>query len=300
MPTITLALCATVLCLIVLPALLHATTRLDRNPVVGLVLWGSMCVVGWSSAVVTFLKVGLGSTDTPLFRALIGFIQRLGDGHPLRGLGLSEVVGLSVAFDITVLMLGGLIVAALRICGVRSRQRTVIDLVAEFPDSMEGVCLLRHSYPMAYYLPGDGGRVVLSTGAVDVLSQSELNAVIAHEIGHRNGRHGTVLIPLQVLSSFVSFLPLARHAPLTMRAYLEMAADDHARSRDSSTALRTALEKARLFRPPPVGAFGVADGVIDRRIERLHVDATPVRAVLTSFSVVLGAALVMFVLVVGR
>jgi hypothetical protein len=259
-----------------------------------------MCIVGWSSAVVTFLKVGLGNTDTPLFRALVTFFERLGDGHPLRGLGLSEVVGLSVAFDITVLMLGGLIVTAVKIWSARSRQRTVLDLVAEAPNSMEGVCLLRHSYPMAYFLPGDGGRVVLSTGAVDVLSRSELDAVIAHEVGHRNGRHGAVLIPLQVLSSFVSFLPLARYAPTTLRAYLEMVADDFSRSRGSSDALRTALEKAPLFQPPPIGALGVVDGVIDRRIERLHVDAVPARAVLTWLGGGVGTALLLFLLVVGR
>lgn len=300
MPTTILALCASVLFLVVLPSVLHSTTRFDRSPIGGLVIWGSMCVVGWLSAIVTFLKVGLGDTDAPLFRVLFSFIDHLGDGHPLRGLGLSEVVGLSVAFDITVLMLGGLVVTAVRIWSARSQQRTVLDLVAEAPDSLEGVCLLRHPYPMAYFVPGDGGRVVLSTGAVDVLSRSELDAVIAHEVGHRNGRHGAVLIPLQVLSSFVSFLPLARHAPTTMRAYLEMLADDFSRSRGSSEALRTALTKAALFQPPPVGALNAVDGVIDRRINRLSVDPVPARVSLTLLGGVSGAAAFLCLLVVGH
>ena len=300
MPTTILALCASVLFLVALPSVLHSTTRFDRNPIGGLVIWGSMCVVGWMSAVVTFLKVGLGDTDAPLFRVLVSFIDHLGDGHPLRGLGLSEVVGLSVAFDITVLMLGGLVVTAVRIGSARSQQRTVLDLVAEDPKTLEGVCLLRHPYPMAYFLPGDGGRVVLSTGAVDVLSRSELDAVIAHEIGHRLGRHGTVLIPLQVLSSFVSFLPLARHAPATMRAYLEMLADDFSRSRGSSESLKTALAKAALFQPPPVGALSAADRVIDRRISRLTVDPSPARVALTLFGGVSVAALFLSLLMVGN
>ena len=205
MSTTVLALCVAVLCLVVLPAYVQDSTRFDRSPIGGLVIWGSMCVVGWLSAIVTFLKVGLGDTNAPLFRALGSFIDHLGDGHPLRGLGLSEVVGLSVAFDIPVLMIGGIVVTAVRIASARSQQRTVLDLVAETPNSFEGVRLLRHPYPMAYFVPGDGGRVVLSTGAIDALSRSELDAVIAHENGHRNGRHGAVLIPLQVLSSLVDF-----------------------------------------------------------------------------------------------
>ncbi len=280
MPTTILAVSASVLCLIVLPMTLRSTGRFDRDPAGGLVIWATLCVVGWSSAVMTFLRVGLGNTDVPLYRALSSFIDHLGDGHPLRGLGLSEVVGLSVAFDITVLMLGGLVVTAVRIWNARSQQRTVLDLVAEAPHSLEGVCLLRHPHPMAYYLPGDGGRVVLSTGAVEVLSESELDAVITHEIGHRKGRHGAVLVPLQVLSSFVSYLPLARHAPSAMRTYLEMMADDYSRSRGSADALRTALSKAALFQPPPVGALNAIDGVIERRISRLANEPIRARAAL--------------------
>lgn len=238
-------------------------------------MWGSLCVVGWFSAVVVFLGVGLGNPRGPLVRSFVLFVQHLGDGHPLRGLGLSEVVGLSVAFDITVLMLAGLLVTAVKIWHVRSEQRTVLDLVAEAQDSLKGVCLLKHPRPTAYFLPGDGGRVVLSTGAVDLLSSVELDAVIAHEIGHRNGRHGVVLIPLQVLSSFVSFLPLARYAPFVMRTYLEMTADDHSRTKVSSEALRTALTKALHFHPAPTGALGIADEVMTRRIDRLAVDPAP-------------------------
>ncbi len=232
-------------------------------------VWGATCAIGWLAAVVTFLGVGLGYPHESVLRALFLFLEHLGDGHPLRGLGVSEVVGLSVAFDVIVVMLGALIVTASRIWSVRSQQRAVLDLVAEMTVDHEGVCLLRHSYPMAYFVPGDGGRVVLSTGAIDLLSESELRAVIAHEIGHRQGRHGAILVPLQVMASFVSFLPLARFAPTVMRAYLEMSADDYSRSQEPTGSLGTALSKASLFQPPPVGALNISDGLIERRINRL-------------------------------
>jgi hypothetical protein len=208
-------------------------------------------------------------------------------------------VGLSVAFDIGVLMIGGLVVTAARIWNVRSEQRTVLDLVAEPADSLEGVCLLKHPYPMAYFLPGDGGRVVLSTGAIDVLSRREVEAVIAHEMGHRSGRHGAFLVPLQVLSSFVSFLPLARYAPAAMRTYLEMSADDYSRSCELSDALKSALKKSPLFQPPPIGALNVADGVIERRINRLALEPPSTRSTLPlSASVSLASMLLCLVLLI--
>ncbi len=274
-PTVVAALVAA-LCLVVLPWSLRSWTGLDHSPRAGLVLWGGLCVVGWLAAVVSFLGVGLGSPHQPILRALVVFVEQLGDGHPLRGLGLSEVVGLSVAFDIVIVMSGALVVTAARVWRVRDQQRSVLDLVAE-PRADDGLCLLRHEYPMAYFLPGDGGRVVVSTGAVDLLSDDELRAVVAHENGHRHGRHGSVLVPLQVLASFVSFLPLARYAPTAIRTYLEMSADDYSRSREPTDSLRNALSKASLFRPPPVGALNIATGLIERRISRL--DASPRRAV---------------------
>lgn len=298
MSTLALASTTAILCLIVLPVILRSSTRFDRNPHVGVAVWGSMCLLGWLSVVMVFLDVGLGEPYGSLLSSLGTFVRHLGDGHPLRGLGLSEVVGLSVAFDISVLLIGGLVVTAFRIGNVRSQQRTVLDLVAEAPNSLEGVCLLKHPYPMAYFLPGDGGRVVLSTGATEVLSPSELDAVIAHEIGHRSGRHGALLVPLQVLSSFVSFLPIARLAPSVIRTYLEMSADDYSRSRGSSEALRTALTKATLFQPPPLGALNVADGVLERRIQRLAASPGSIRGVFTLVPSVGAASLMLCLLLV--
>ena len=268
-----IAAAAAVLCLAVLPTMLHHSTRFDHRPRVGLVVWGSLYVMGWTSAVAFFLELGLGGSRRPLLTTVLAFVHRLDDGHPLRGLGLTEVVGLSIAFDITVLLLGGLVLSTWKVVNQRFEQRTVLDLVAE--PAGAGVCLLEHAQPLAYFLPGHGGRVVLSTGAVDALSSHELSAVVAHELGHRHGRHGAFLIPLQALSSFVSFLPLAHYAPTVMRSYLEMTADDFARARGYTEALRDVLAKASLFERPPLGAFGALDGVVARRIGRLSSRPTP-------------------------
>ncbi|MGC1419130.1 MAG: M56 family metallopeptidase [Acidimicrobiales bacterium] len=273
----TFALGAVLLCLVALPEILRATTAFDRSPRVGLVLWVALCVVGWLSAIIFFLEVGLDGFHTPLLVAVARFVRHLGDGHPLRGLGLTEVVGLSVAFDILVLLLGALIVASWQNWDVRHQQRIVLDLVARPATRREEYCLIQHSRPLAYFLPGAGGRIVLSTGALDVLSSLELDAVVAHELGHRHGRHGALLVPLQALSPFVAFLPLARYAPAAVRGYLEMTADDFARSRSPVNDLKTALEKSALFYRPPLGTLGAADAIVERRIKRLSSSTTPTR-----------------------
>ena len=313
MTTIVLSAVASLLCLVALPEMLHTSRRFDANPRAGLTIWVAMCTIGWLSAIILFLKIGLRQFHGPLLHTTISFVDRLGDGHPLRGLGLSEVVGLSVALDITeevmarrgadraeiererltVLLAGGLTFATWKIWEMRHAQRTVLDLVAENDEHDEGISLLRHPQPLAYYLPGDGGRVVLSTGAIDVLSRRELAAVVSHEEGHRHGRHGALLIPLQVLSPFVSFLPVARYGPEVMRTYLEMSADDYARARVSAPALRAALEKSSLFHRPPRGALGMHDAVVERRLHRLERGAVPMLDQATLLGVS-GAALSLF------
>jgi Zn-dependent protease with chaperone function len=255
--------------LIILPQVLHSYKGLDAVPRTGLALWGLVCVAGWLSVVSTFLRIAIGANHGSLARALVRFVEKLGNGHPLRGLGLSEVVGFSIAVDVVVLFGGGIVITAWKMWRLRSAQRAVLDLVSTPLHELDGVCLLAHPQPMAYYLPGAGGRVVMSTGALEILSDDELSAVVQHERGHARRHHGALLIPLQVLSSFFTFLPIARYAPTAMRSYLEMSADDCAREAGLSNALRDALRKAQLFVPAPQGSFAASDLVIERRIQRL-------------------------------
>jgi Peptidase family M48 len=256
-------------CLVLLPELLYSSRIFDRLPHAGLAVWGSLCAIGWTSMVVFLLKVSIDSSSTPLLLATLTFLRHLGDGHPLRGLGLVEVVGLSLAMDIVVLFVGTFIVVGWKTVHQRNDQRAVLDLVSASTMSYR-VQVLDHAQPLAYYMPGDGGRVVLSTGTFDLLDENELGAVIAHEQGHRRGHHGIFLVPLQTLSNFVQFLPLSRRAPGVMRGYLEMMADDYATSRSSKVAVQSALAKAPTFRRPPIGAFGAVDHQIDRRLLRLN------------------------------
>ena len=269
MSGMTLALVTSLVCLVAVPSLLKSTRRFDHRPKVGLAVWSALVAVGWLSSIVFFLRVGLGQSSAPILASLRSFIAGLGSGHPLRGVGFREVVGLSLAFDISVLLLASLLRAVATIAVTRHHHRTLIDLVASPVEGHTDVCVLEHSQPLAYFLPGQGGRVVVTQGAVDVLSQAELDAVIFHERGHRDGHHGAWLVSLQALSPFMQFVPLARFAPTTMRMYLEMSADDFARVRVPRTALEGALGKVSLFGAAPLGAMCLTNDFAARRVERL-------------------------------
>jgi Zn-dependent protease with chaperone function len=260
----------TIACLVVLPELLAPVRLFDRVPHAGLLTWVSLCCVGWLGAVIALFKMGINAGSSPLVPATLRFVRHLSDGHPLRGLGMLEVVGLSLAADIVVLFSASLMIGARQTARRRSEQRAILDLLATSGRATSPVHVLDHAQPLAYYLPGDGGRVVVSAGTIAALSQAEFAAVVAHEHGHRHGGHGHLLVPLQTLASFVAFLPLSRRAPHAIRGFLEMMADDFATTTTSRPAVRAALAKAACFQRPPLGALGANDLVMERRQRRLE------------------------------
>lgn len=285
--------------LVVAPFLLRDATALDARPRLGLAVWFALGALGWFGLFGLALRLGLGGGRS-LPGAVLTFVDRLGDGHPLRGLGLREVFGLSVAFDIVVLLIGGWIAAAWVVWRERQAQRAVLDLVAEVDPDDPVLRLLPHDLPVAYFLPGSGGRVVISRGTRRALSDDELAAVLAHERGHGRGHHGTLLVPMQALSSFVSFLPYARYAPSAVSTYVEMAADDQARASTSTLALRRALEKAPVLARAPLGTIGLTASAIERRLRRLDHDPTNGAHVLSGALVAAVTLLTLWVLVVGH
>ena len=64
-------------------------------------------------------------------------------------------------------------------------------------------------------------------GTVDLLSKSELAAVLSHEQGHATERHGLVMMPIVGIRNLFHWVPYARLAPESVAGLLEMAADDY-------------------------------------------------------------------------
>lgn len=70
----------------------------------------------------------------------------------------------------------------------RSRHLEVLDLVGRRSDRLRAT-VLEHALPAAYCLPGRCPRIVVSEGALRLLSGEQLDAVLEHERAHIAGRH---------------------------------------------------------------------------------------------------------------
>ncbi len=163
----------------------------------------------------------------------------------------------------------------------RARHRALVDLLdrAERHGDLDAagpgaLRVLDGPLPFAYCLPGRSPRVVVSDGALRVLTAGQIAAVLAHEQAHLRRRHDLVT------ESFTAFhravpAPLRSRAPLdAVNLLLEMLADDAARARHGPGPLREALRTmAGAVAPGPdaEGPGGNRDEEAERRrrLERL-------------------------------
>lgn len=135
-----------------------------------------------------------------------------------------------------------------------------------------GVIVLDHPHPTAFCVPGDGGHVVLTQGALNVLSPAELGAVLAHERAHLSGRHHLIVRLAAVLTSAFPRMPLFALALREIRRLVELAADDQALRGATPIALAQAL--LRLAAPAPArhpvtGTLGITGNATTERVLRL-------------------------------
>jgi Zn-dependent protease with chaperone function len=107
-------------------------------------------------------------------------------------------------------------------------------------------------------------RVLVSTGALSTLSPEELDAALAHEIGHVAGRHLMFGWGLIVVRSLLLFNPVAQILGRSAVLEMERSADDAAvAATGGSEALASALAK--------LGALSGDDGLIVPGGLRFHV-----------------------------
>lgn len=150
----------------------------------------------------------------------------------------------------------------------RRRHRERVDLLTRADTAAPGARILLESTPIAYCVPAHrNSRVVLSSGTLDELDESELAAVLAHERAHVRYRHDLVLEAFIALRHAFPRIPRG-DAPLRQsRVMIELLADDRARSEYGTLPLARALVKLA-DQPTPAGALG-AGSAAALRLERL-------------------------------
>lgn len=130
------------------------------------------------------------------------------------------------------------------------RQNTLRRLSKSLPcdgdrTMVEGhnVLVLPSQSPIAFALPKRRCGIVISPVLLELLNEQELRAVLAHEAAHLRQRHHLILALLHGVIVPLRWIPLISIIADAVPHYLEMAADNAARSEVGTPALASALLK---------------------------------------------------------
>jgi hypothetical protein len=120
-------------------------------------------------------------------------------------------------------------------------------------------------------------RIVVSDAALRAMDPQELEASLAHELGHLQRRHRPILLTGSVMAAFARVVPGTRAARRELQFHLERDADEYAVSRTSDPlALASAICKAATAAPRGLIALG-GRGHARLRVDYL-IDDRPTRA----------------------
>lgn len=121
---------------------------------------------------------------------------------------------------------------------------------------------------VVYCLAGRRRTVVVTSAALDALTEAELAAVLAHERAHLAGRHHLVLVFARTVRRVMPPLPLFQDAEAEIARLLEMCADDTAARHHGRRPLLAALV-ALTDRAGPRTALGATGTAVLDRAHRL-------------------------------
>ena len=251
------------------PAMLARARWTARAPLLAIVTY---LAAGWS----VIAALGLAGLTLAVHATALGG-------------GLSDLIGACVhRLQATYGTPGGATVAALGlILAGAVAARTVLTAMAHFrasrrqalqhaqtarlvgrPEPTLGAVLVEHAQPAVYCVAGRQPTVILTTGAVQALDHSQLDAVLAHERAHLTGRHHRLLAMARIGREVLPFLPLMRDAEEQVARLVELHADDAAtRGRDPRQLATALVVLATAASPASTLAAGATDSV--QRIHRL-------------------------------
>ncbi|MEC3918070.1 M56 family metallopeptidase [Nocardia sp. CDC160] len=261
------------------PRLLRRLSIEGTAPRIAIAAWlaaMASTVLAWT-VTLAILLIDIATHQISLFpvRFMDGCLLHLHDaavgdyGHPVQtGLlalsGFATLAGILVAYRLATTLL-------------RSRRRTLeharmARLAGRHHPDLDAV-VLDVDHPAAYCVAGKPHTIVLSRGVLTALEDHHLDAVLAHERAHLDGRHHLLLTLTRGLASVLPRLDLFTVGAAEVARLLEMLADDAAaRKHGPDTVLQALLTLSALPSPP-----ATAQAALLPRVRRLSAPTTPPR-----------------------
>ncbi|MFF0147725.1 Zn-dependent protease with chaperone function [Amycolatopsis sulphurea] len=223
------------------------------------------------------LVLAAGSTLTLAVLAAAGLAQlpvigRLGDFSAVAFHGADEV-GLPLATGSAVI-LSGVVAAFLRTAVRYRRWHREVHAELNTHTREAGVVLLPGAEPVAFAVPGGGGRIAVSSGMLAALAPGERCALLAHERAHLRLRHHLFAGAVTIATALNPLLrPLGSAARFALERWADEAAAEHVGDRK---LVATAVAKAALAgvrRPSP--ALAATGGPVPQRVRALLTTPEP-------------------------
>jgi Zn-dependent protease with chaperone function len=236
-----------------------------RSPAAAIVLWQALGL-GWGLAAVGALAaLGTAGARAGVAGGALSLASRVLQGQSVAA-GILDLRLLAVLAGLLLLLLlcWILVAASAGVLRARRRQRVLLSLLAHGDPKVPGALVVDHPAATAYCVPGLRSRIVVSAGALDLLDQAELAAVLAHERAHLRERHDLVLLPFTALLRAFRWSSVACEAHACVSLLVEMLADDRALRHRPARELATALLRVGAAGGvhAPAGALAVADGAV--------------------------------------
>ena len=217
-----------------------------RSPAAAIVLWQAMGL-GWGLAAIgTLAALGTDRGESGVAGDALAVLARavhdvVGEAAPPGLMAALRLLCLAASTALLALLCWVLVAASGAVLRDRRRHRALLSLLAHGDPKVPGALVVDHPAAAAYCVPGLRSRIVVSAGALDLLDQAELAAVLAHERAHARERHDLVLLPFTALCRAFPWSGSAQRAYATVALLIEMLADDHALRHRPARELVTAL-----------------------------------------------------------
>jgi Zn-dependent protease with chaperone function len=280
------------------PALLSRAKWPLRAPRAAMVLWQAVAVAAvlsaFSAGIAIASRLFLPGPDGRPTATPIAGIGRL--GWPLWTLDVA-------VFALTLLIGARLAMAVVRVAIAtrrrRAHHRMLVDLLGVAPDAVFATACARErdlrvlevAQPLAYCLPGVRSRVVVSEGALDSLTETEVAAILSHERAHLRARHDLVLEAFTAAHAAFPRFVRSASALDAVQLLVELLADDAAVRVAGRAPLARALVACASGRTP-AGALAAGGAHTLVRVRRLSGDGN---SVMLSTAAYLAAAAVLVV-----